>query len=59
MTPVRFPCTTAIGAPDDQFTLMVGNTGAIFVEGPRGRTATLSEEESTKLAQIVRARTAR
>ena len=59
MTPVRFPCTTTIGAPDDQFTLMVGNTGAIFVEGPRGRTATLSEEESTKLAQIVRARTAR
>jgi hypothetical protein len=54
--PVRFPCVTVIGVPDE-FALLVGNSGALFVEGPNGGTATLSEEESRNLAERVVFRT--
>lgn len=55
--PIRFHCDRVIGEPDEEYTLMVGNTGVIFVEGPKGRTFTLSETESRRLAEIVIART--
>jgi len=35
---------------------MVGNTGAVFVEGPSGLTATLNEANARAFAEIVLAR---
>ena len=54
---MRFQCTTAVGDPEDQHALLVGNTGALFVEGPNGSTAVLSEVESRNLAELVFFRT--
>ncbi len=56
LTCVRFHCRTTIGAPDDKFALLVGTTGAIIVEGPWGRVATLSEAESREFVAAVLAR---
>lgn len=54
--PVRFKCKIAIGAPDDEYILMVGSTGVIFVEGPKGHSAILSEIDSRELAKLVLSR---
>jgi len=56
MTPFRISCDVAVGQPTDRVTLMVGNTGAVFVEGPSGLTATLNEANARAFAEIVLAR---
>lgn len=52
----RFLCSVAIGKPADQVVLMVGTTGAVFVEGPDGLTATLDEADARLLAEAILAR---
>lgn len=55
-SPVRFSCDVAVGEPADRVTLMVGTTGAVFVEGPSGLTAALGEQDSRAFAQVILAR---
>ena len=50
---VRLPCDVAVGDPTDRVTLLVGTTGAVFVEGPNGLTATLRVEDARLLARII------
>lgn len=56
IVPERFCCNVAIGKPADRVVLMVGTTGAVFVEGPEGLTATLDEADARLLAEAILAR---